>query len=59
MRQLSEIPDGSHVILDLSRTIAIDQDVLEIVEDFESSAELRDLVVDRIDLVDAREALSV
>ena len=49
LRQLSEIPAGSHVVLDLSRTIAIDQDVLEIVRDFECSAEDRDLVVERID----------
>ena len=52
LRQLSEIPDGSHVVLDLSRTMAIDPDVLEIVEDFESSADARDLVVDRIDYLD-------
>jgi MFS superfamily sulfate permease-like transporter len=49
LRQLSEIPAGSHVVLDLSRTIAIDQDVLEIVQDFECSAEEGDLVVERID----------
>jgi MFS superfamily sulfate permease-like transporter len=49
LRQLSEIPDGSHVVLDLSRTVAIDQDVLEIVEDLESASESRDLVVERID----------
>jgi MFS superfamily sulfate permease-like transporter len=52
LRQLSEIPDGSHVVLDLSRTIAIDHDVLEIVQDLESSAETRDLVVERIDYAD-------
>jgi MFS superfamily sulfate permease-like transporter len=49
LRQLSEIPAGSHVVLDLTRTIAIDHDVLEIVQDFESSAEARDLVVERVD----------
>ena len=52
LRQLSEIPAGSHVVLDLSRTIAIDQDVLEIVRDFEGSAEGSDLVVERIDYSD-------
>jgi MFS superfamily sulfate permease-like transporter len=52
LRQLSEIPDGSHVVLDLSRTIAIDPDVLEIVADLECSAETRDLVVERIDSSD-------
>jgi MFS superfamily sulfate permease-like transporter len=49
LRQLSEIPDGSLVVLDLSRTMAIDEDVLEIVQDFESSSESRDLVIERID----------
>jgi MFS superfamily sulfate permease-like transporter len=49
LRQLSEIPEGSHVVLDLSRTITIDQDVLEIVQDFENSAVGRGLMVDRID----------
>lgn len=49
LRQLSEIPDGSHVVLDLSHTIVIDQDVLEIVEDFESTAEGRDLVIERLE----------
>jgi heterodisulfide reductase subunit B len=38
----------TELVLDLSRTIAIDQDVLEIVQDLESSAEARDLVVERI-----------
>jgi MFS superfamily sulfate permease-like transporter len=49
LRQLSEIPDGSHVVLDMSRTTAIDHDVLEIVHDLESSADARDLVVETID----------
>jgi MFS superfamily sulfate permease-like transporter len=57
LRQLGAIPDGSHVVLDLSRTIAMDHDVLEIVQDFENSAPARDLVIDRIDFShEAREA---
>jgi MFS superfamily sulfate permease-like transporter len=49
LRQLSEIPSGSQVTLDLSRTSEIDQDVVEIVQDFETSAESRDLVVERLE----------
>ncbi len=45
LKELGEIPDGSHVVVDLSRTLVIDHDVLEILEDFRSSAERRDLVV--------------
>ena len=48
LRELSTIPDGSHVVIDLSRTVAIDHDVLEILEDFEESALSRELSVERI-----------
>jgi MFS superfamily sulfate permease-like transporter len=52
LRELSEIPDGSDVVVDLSRTLSVDHDVLEILRDFEGSAESRDLVVDVIGYVD-------
>lgn len=48
LRELSAIPNGSHVVVDLSRTISIDYDVLEIIRDFEESANRRDLTVQRI-----------
>ncbi len=48
LRELSTIPDGSHVVIDLSRTVAIDHDVLEILEDFEESSLSRELSVERI-----------
>jgi MFS superfamily sulfate permease-like transporter len=52
LRQLGEIPDGSDVVLDMSRTIAIDHDVLDILQDLEDSAQSRDLVIERIDYSD-------
>jgi hypothetical protein len=48
LREISAIPDGSHVVVDLSRTVSIDHDVLEILRDFEESADRRDLSVERI-----------
>ena len=47
LKQLAAIPDGSHVVLDLSRTVSIDHDVIEILEDFESSATSRGIEVRR------------
>ncbi len=46
LRELSEIPDGSHVVLDLSRTHGMDHDVAEILEDFHRSAHRRNLRIE-------------
>ncbi len=48
LRQLAEIRDGSHVVIDLSRTLSIDHDVMEILRDFEESAARRGLDVKTI-----------
>jgi MFS superfamily sulfate permease-like transporter len=45
LRQLSAVPDGSHVAIDLSNTVAIDHDVLEILSDFEETAMRRNIDV--------------
>ena len=50
LKELSEIPDGSHVVIDLGSTISIDHDVLEIIRDFDASAANRDIVVKEIGL---------
>ena len=55
LRELSEIPHGSRVILDLSRTVEIDYDVLEILSDFEQSCVNRETVVNRIERQAAEE----
>lgn len=43
---LKEIPDGSKVIIDGSRSAFIDQDILETINDFRDSALSRDISVD-------------
>lgn len=48
LRELSSIPDDSHVIVDLSATVSIDHDVLEILGDFEASSESRQISVETI-----------
>lgn len=42
-RTLSQIPDGSKVIIDASKSINIDFDVVEIIEEFEVNAKHRDI----------------
>jgi len=42
-RALNQIPDGSKVILDASKAINIDHDVIEIIEEFETNAQFRDI----------------
>jgi MFS superfamily sulfate permease-like transporter len=46
LRKLSEIPDGSGVVLDMRRSAFIDVDVLEILDDFRSSAGERKISVE-------------
>ncbi len=49
LRELSSIPNGSRVLIDLSNNVSIDHDVLEILEDFENSAQDRNIVVETIE----------
>ena len=48
-RTLSQIPDGAKVIIDASKSINIDQDVVEIIEEFKTNAEYRDIDLELID----------
>lgn len=48
-RTLSQIPDGSKVIIDASKTINIDHDVLEIIDEFETNAKYRDIELEIIE----------
>jgi MFS superfamily sulfate permease-like transporter len=48
-RALSQIPDGSKVIIDGSKSINIDQDVIEIIEEFETNAKFRDIELEIIE----------
>lgn len=42
-RTLNQIPDGTKVIIDASKSINIDYDVLEIIDEFEINAKHRDI----------------
>lgn len=48
LKTLSQIPEDSNVIIDASRSINIDQDVIEIIEDFETNAHYRSITVEVI-----------
>jgi len=53
-RTLNELPDGSHVILDASRTIDLDPDVLEDIEEFRGKAGERNIHVELIGFMDGQ-----
>jgi MFS superfamily sulfate permease-like transporter len=44
-KALTELPDGSTVMIDASKTVSIHPDVIEIISDFEASAENRSISV--------------
>ncbi len=48
-RTLTQIPDGSKVIIDASKSINIDHDVIEIIEEFETNAAYRDIELEIIE----------
>jgi MFS superfamily sulfate permease-like transporter len=48
LKELREIPDGSIVNIDTSGSVFIDRDVLEVIEDFETSAPGRNIEVRKI-----------
>ena len=53
LQQLAAIPDGSQVVIDMSRSFSIDQDVLEIIEDFQTTIEVRDI---KLQIIEQRPA---
>lgn len=50
LRTLTQIQDGSKVIIDASKSVYIDQDVIEIIREFETNAEYRDIQLNIINL---------
>lgn len=48
-RALTQIPDGTKVIIDASKSINIDHDVIEIIDEFEANAQYRDIEVEVIE----------
>lgn len=49
-RTLSQIPNGTKVIIDASKTVNIDFDVMEIIQEFEVNAKYRDIDLTIIEL---------
>lgn len=45
-RALNQIPDDSKVIIDATRTVHIDQDVIEIIDDFKTNASFKGVELD-------------
>ena len=48
-RALTQIPDGSKVIIDASKSINIDYDVIEIIEEFKVNAKFRNIDLEIIE----------
>ena len=46
IKQLSEVPEDSHVVVDMSHSFAVDHDVLELLSDFEATAGERGITVE-------------
>jgi MFS superfamily sulfate permease-like transporter len=45
LRELSNLPDGTYLVLDVRKTIRLNYDIIEILEDFASKAKERDIKV--------------
>ncbi|MTI32944.1 SulP family inorganic anion transporter [Xanthovirga aplysinae] len=48
LKALNNLPDGTHVMLDASKSTYIDQDVIEVVEDFKKNAVQRNIKLELI-----------
>ena len=48
LKELKQIPDGSHVTIEEFHSFFIDQDVIEIIDDFEKNAASRNIKVTRV-----------
>lgn len=48
LNTLSQIPNGSKVVIDASKSVNIDQDVIEIIREFETNAKFRDIELEII-----------
>lgn len=51
-RTLTQIPDGTRVVIDASKSINIDYDVVEIIEEFKTNAKIRDIDLELIEFED-------
>ncbi len=46
LNELNKIKDGSHVTIDMSKSVIVDYDVLEVIENFKRTARSREIVVE-------------
>jgi MFS superfamily sulfate permease-like transporter len=46
IRQLADIPDGARVTIDMSHCASVDQDVLEVIDEFQKGAEERGIALE-------------
>jgi len=49
LKEFSQIPRGTRVVIDRSACVSIDHDVIEIIDDFRATAKERDITVECID----------
>lgn len=56
-RTLSELPDGTRIVIDASRTINLDPDVREIIDDYVATCGERRITVELIGFEASREAI--
>lgn len=52
LKQLNNIPDGAEVLIDASKCVFIEHDVIEIIDDFRESAQYRDIKLKIYDMED-------
>lgn len=48
LRELSQIPDGTDVTIDMSKCVSVDRDVIEVLDDFRATADGRHITVHTI-----------
>jgi SulP family sulfate permease len=58
LQALNAMPAGSKVIIDYARSKAVAQDVLELIKDFQTNAQTKNIVVEIIESVLTPKVLS-
>ena len=48
LKDLNNLPKGTHLIIDMSHSISIDYDVLEIIDNYKKTAKDKGVIVDLI-----------
>ncbi len=48
LRSLNKLPEGTHVVIDMSKSVSIDYDVLEIIDNFKKTAEEKGIKISLI-----------